>query len=168
MLHSYHQGFKWTDDISAGISEVMQTWPAGVELIHEYMDSKRRWDKNYKMLLEGLLSYKYRNMQPDAVIVSDNLAFDYMCESGKDVFPGFGFCGVNYLDPQVLRGLPNFTGISEVADIDRNIELIIKLQLNFQKSFLSLIIPRLARFWLLTSMAVGRNIRKSKSDSLLM
>lgn len=130
VLHSYHQGFKWTDDISAGISEVMQTWPAGVELIHEYMDSKRRWDKNYKMLLEGLLSYKYRNMQPDAVIVSDNLAFDYMCESGKDVFPGVPvfFCGVNYLDPQVLRGLPNFTGISEVADIDRNIELIIKLQ----------------------------------------
>ncbi len=129
VLHSYHQGFKWTDDISAGISEVMQTWPAGVELIHEYMDSKRRWDKNYKMLLEGLLSYKYRNMQPDAVIVSDNLAFDYICESGKDVFPDVPvfFCGVNYLDPQALKGLPNFTGISEVVDIDRNIELMIKL-----------------------------------------
>ncbi len=129
VLHSYHQGFKWTDDISAGISEVMQTWPTGVELIHEYMDSKRRWDKNYKMLLEGLLSYKYRNMQPDAVIVSDNLAFEYMCESGKDVFPGVPvfFCGVNYLDPQVLEGLPNFTGISEVVDIDRNIELISRL-----------------------------------------
>lgn len=129
VLHSYHQGFKWTDDISAGISEVMQTWPAGIELIQEYMDSKRRWDKNYKMLLEGLLSYKYRNMQPDAIIVSDNLAFDYMCDSGKDVFPGVPvfFCGVNYLDPHFLKGLSNFTGISEVVDIDRNIELITRL-----------------------------------------
>ncbi len=126
VLHSYHQGFKWTDDIAAGIRDGLKSYPGKIELIHEYMDSKRRWDDNYKMLLEGLLNYKYRNMQPDAVIVSDNLAFEYMCDTGAQVFPGVPvfFCGVNYLDPHELKEHPSFTGISEVVDIEKNLVLI--------------------------------------------
>lgn len=126
ILHSYHQGFKWTDDIATGIRDGLKCYPGRLELIHEYMDSKRRWDDNYRMLLEALLHYKYRNMQPDAVIVSDNRAFEYMCDAGQQLFPGVPvfFCGVNYLDPQVIREHVNFTGISEAVDIDRNITLI--------------------------------------------
>lgn len=129
VLHSYHQGFKWTDDIVSGIKEGLKDYPGKIELIHEYMDSKRRWDNNYKMLLEGLLNYKYHKMQPDAVILSDNVAFEYMCDTGKHVFPGVPvfFCGVNYLDPHDLKDHPNFTGISEAVDIEKNLNLILQL-----------------------------------------
>lgn len=130
VMHSYHRGFKWTDDIVSGITGVLHSSRFKVELIHEYMDSKRRWDDNYKKLLENIYSYKYRQIPPDAVIVSDNVAFDYLREFGNDVFPGVPvfFCGVNYLDPASIEKHPNFTGISEVVDIDANLALILKLQ----------------------------------------
>ncbi|MDD2998598.1 MAG: hypothetical protein PHV05_06005, partial [Candidatus Riflebacteria bacterium] len=129
ILHSYHQGFKWTDDIAAGISEVLQTYPAKIEVIHEYMDSKRRWDSVYQNHLKNLYAYKYQNMKIDAVIVSDNIAFDYTREFGKDVFPGTPvfFCGVNYLEAQSVKDFPLYTGISEMVDIEKNISLILKL-----------------------------------------
>lgn len=129
ILHSYHQGFKWTDDIAAGISEVLQTYPVKIEVIHEYMDSKRRWDSVYQNHLKNLYAYKYQNMKIDAVIVSDNIAFDYTREFGKDVFPGTPvfFCGVNYLEPQSIKDFPLYTGISEMVDIEKNISLILKL-----------------------------------------
>ena len=129
ILHSYHQGFKWTDDIAAGINEILLTSTDRIELIHEYMDSKRRWNANYKNLLKDLYAYKYSHKQLDAIIVSDNIAFDYVREFGKDVFSGIPvfFCGVNYLDSNSLKDFPNYTGISEVVDIDANLALILKL-----------------------------------------
>ena len=135
VLHSYHQGFRWTDDIARGISEVLGQSPFKVEFIHEYMDAKRRWDDDYKKLLASVYRYKYKNRKVDAVILSDNVAFDLMREIGSELFLGTPvfFCGVNYLDPSHIAGHPNFTGISEVVDVSANLDLIMKLQPQIKK-----------------------------------
>jgi len=129
VLHSYHQGYKWTDDIARGISEVLSHSSFNVEFIHEYMDAKRRWDDEYKKRLTSVMQYKYKGRKVDAVILSDNLAFDLMREIGDELFPGVPvfFCGVNNLDPSEIANNPNFTGISEVVDVSANLDLIVKL-----------------------------------------
>lgn len=136
VLHSYHQGFKWTDDIARGISEVLSHSPVSIEFIHEYMDVKRRWDDEYKKRLISVYQYKYKNRKVDAVILSDNVAFDSMREVGNEIFPGAKvfFCGVNFLSPEAIADYPNFTGISEIIDVAANLELIMKLQPKIKKA----------------------------------
>ncbi|PKL48630.1 MAG: hypothetical protein CVV42_09160 [Candidatus Riflebacteria bacterium HGW-Riflebacteria-2] len=135
VLHSYHQGFKWTDDIARGITEVLRQSEFSIDFIHEYMDIKRRWDDEYKRLFVDLLRYKYQNRRVDAIILSDNVAFDCMREYGNEIFPDVPvfFCGVNYLDPAQIADFPLYTGISEVADIAANLDLIMHLQPQIKK-----------------------------------
>ena len=135
IVHSYHQGFKWTDDIARGISEVLSRSPVRIEFIHEYMDVKRRWDDEYKKRLISVYQYKYKSKKVDAVILSDNVAFDSMREIGNEIFPGVPvfFCGVNFLSPEAIADYPNFTGISEIIDVSANLELIMKLQPKVKK-----------------------------------
>src|SRR5690349_21761108 len=41
VLHSYHRGYKWTDDITLGIEAALQGGGKTVSVHYEYMDTKR-------------------------------------------------------------------------------------------------------------------------------
>jgi len=63
VLHSYHQGYKWTDDVNAGILSVLEGEAAEaqvgakIEVQIEYMDTKRIYDEKYvQHLYETLVS----------------------------------------------------------------------------------------------------------------
>jgi PAS domain S-box-containing protein len=133
LLNSYHKGFLWTDEITRGVEETLAK--SGVDLHVEYMDTKRQFDTTYQNLLSDLLSLKYGRHLYDLVITSDNNAFNFFRERGKQIFVNTPhvFCGVNYLNRRDLKGITNTTGVNERADIVGNLSLIRRLHPDCRK-----------------------------------
>lgn len=69
------------------------------------------------------------------IIVSDNNAFDFVKERGKEIFGDtpIVFCGLNYFTTDDISGMEHVTGVNEQADLDRNIDLVKLLHPDRQK-----------------------------------
>ena len=71
---------------------------------------------------------KYRGKKFDAIISSDDDAFQFLRKTRDELFPGVPviFSGVNNFEDQMISGKSGFTGISEKASLEDNINLILK------------------------------------------
>ncbi len=127
LLNSYHKGYLWTDEVTRGVEETF----AGKEIdLHiEFMDTKRQFDPVYLDLLGQLLSRKHDRFNYDVVITSDNNAYDFFMDRGRQIFKNtpLVFCGLNYLMKDELRDVTGITGVNEKANISGNLELIKQL-----------------------------------------
>ncbi len=97
-LNSYHNGYQWADSISEGITGYCNKY-RNIKLFVEYMDTKRFYDSSHFDQLLSLYRNKYESTAIDAVIVSDNNAFDFIVKHRDQLAPGKPviFCGVvNY------------------------------------------------------------------------
>ncbi len=130
VLHSYHHGYCWTDNVSQGISEEIAASGQHIELNCEYMDTKRYEDESLSPILFRLFLKKYKHNQPDAIIVSDNNAFEFVLANRKALFPGVPmvFCGLNNFTPSMLPDRTGITGILEDFDLFATIDIIFRLQ----------------------------------------
>jgi GAF domain-containing protein/ABC-type uncharacterized transport system substrate-binding protein len=130
VLHSYHQGYKWTDDITAGIESVLGE--ENVDLRIEYMDTKRIFDENYLQELYQIYQYKFSDSRFDVIISSDDNAFNFLLQHRDQLFPGTPvvFCGVNFFQPSALEGHKLFTGVNEDVDVRGSLEIALKLHPN--------------------------------------
>jgi signal transduction histidine kinase len=117
VLHSYHQGLGWTDSITNGIRSVFKSRP-DINLIFEYLDTKRNYNDEYFSALQNIYRVKAKQIPFQAIITSDNAAFDFIKKYGPEFYPNIPiiFCGVNNLDPNILKDYPNFFGYAEEAD----------------------------------------------------
>jgi len=117
VLHSYHQGLAWTDSITSGIRSVFKDRP-DINLIFEYLDTKRNYNPEYFNALQNIYKVKAKQIPFHAIITSDNAAFDFTRKYGNEFYPGVPviYCGVNNLDPSILKEHPNFFGYGEKAD----------------------------------------------------
>jgi PAS domain S-box-containing protein len=129
LLNSYHPGFKWTDDVTSGVRTVLARESPGVQLHIEYMDTKRVYDPLYYDHLATLYAHKFQNLSFDVIITSDNNAYHFLLTFRDILFPEVPvvFCGVNYFEPESLRGQTAFTGVNEEADLAAGIELALQL-----------------------------------------
>ncbi|MBP1625695.1 MAG: domain S-box protein, partial [Holophagaceae bacterium] len=125
IIHSYYRGFKWTDEEHMGLTSVLVPAVGTGNIYVEYLDSKRFYWDDYLVQLSQVFRKKYRSYRPDVVVVTDNNAFEFMRRFGEDLFPGVPvvFCGVNDARVEDLVGHPNFTGVSEEADLKGSIEV---------------------------------------------
>lgn len=128
VLHSYHQGLEWTDQISEGIRSVFP-YQGEVEIYYEYLDAKRNYSKKYYDKIISLYREKATIIDFDLIIVSDNAAFNFILEYGQELYPKIPvvFCGVNNLDKGILEKKDDICGIVEKADHREIIDLILKL-----------------------------------------
>ncbi|WP_022663816.1 PAS domain S-box protein [Desulfospira joergensenii] len=127
LLNSYHKGYLWSDEITRGVEETLvQT---GIDLHVEYMDTKRQFDEKYQDLLAKLLAVKHTRHPYDAVICSDNNAFEFFNRMGREIFGPIPlvFCGLNSLDKKDFQNRENMTGIIEKANLKGNLALIRKV-----------------------------------------
>ncbi len=117
ILHSYHQGLAWTDSITRGIRTVFKDRP-DINLIFEYLDTKRNYNEEYFAALQNIYKVKAKQIPFKAIITSDNAAFDFMKDYGSKFYPNIPviYCGVNDMDPSILQDYPNFFGYGEKAD----------------------------------------------------
>lgn len=135
LIHSYHKGYAWTDDISKAIDKNFLEHK-DIELTTVYMDTKRIDDSSYLENLSKLYKQQFSNRKFDLVILSDNNAFDFVSKYYDYLFKDAPvlFCGINNYNKTILDKLPlkEVSGVAEEVDIEKNFELISKLHPNLK------------------------------------
>ena len=128
-INSYHAGYKWSDDIEAGLREKL--CGAGIDFtLHiEFMDTKRPVTETTMDLFRQTLKAKYSHIDLRLILTSDDNAFTFIKKHRETLFGDIPvvFCGVNYIAPSALEGFTNVTGINESADIKGTLEMILAL-----------------------------------------
>ena len=116
LINSYHDGFKWSDDIVSGVRSVLGK---DDDLRIEYMDARRISTPEYLRSLRESFRIKFRGHRYDVVIVSDDPALDLILDLGEDLFPSTPvvFCGINDFSDARLMGKTPYTGVVEEIDI---------------------------------------------------
>jgi len=128
VIHSYHQGLIWTDDISKGISSVF-IGRGDIEVHTEYLDSKRNIDSVYFEELYRLYKYKHRNIKYDAILVSDNNALYFVRDNREEFFKDVPivFCAIDQFTDSLIKGMSHITGVTEEIDFKKTVEVMLKL-----------------------------------------
>lgn len=128
-LNSYEDGYLWSDSLLEGLRDALGETPFAVDLHVEYMDTKRYAEEGLRARLLDLYRYKYSDLVIDAVVVSDDYAFDFILEYGEALFPGVPvvFCGVNDYKPSRIAGIKGITGVAESFRTAENMELALRL-----------------------------------------
>jgi len=127
-INSYHHGYQWSDSILEGVRSVLDGSEFKIDLQVEYMDAKRfNYDDVTQMLLR-LYKEKYRGEKFDAVMVSDNDAYQFASEHRHILFPDAPliFFGVNDLDVNSLKQ-GNVTGVEETFDLGKTLDVALKI-----------------------------------------
>ena len=129
ILHSYHYGYKWTDDITRGLDDTLSQSPVPLALHVEYMDTKRVASPNYDEELAAFYQKKFQGISFAVIVCSDNNAAQFMASLGRNIFPDTPvvFCGFNFLRKEDLVDLKGFTGVNEEADLSAGIDLALTL-----------------------------------------
>ncbi|MDY6950288.1 MAG: PAS domain S-box protein [Thermodesulfobacteriota bacterium] len=128
VLHSYHHGFTWSDNISRGIRSVCESQAGGVALRYEFMDTKHIYSEDHLQELRRLYSLKYAEKPVDVVIASDDRALHFMLGYGQEIFPNVPvvFCSVSGYEPSMRQGR-ELTGLVESIDIKATLDIALHL-----------------------------------------
>ena len=129
VLHSYHQGLEWTDNITRGVQSVFSPYQKQYEIHYEYLDTKRNTGQAYTKQMVDFISARNRHIQYEVVIVSDNTALKLLNEGSIQLSgnPQIVFCGINNYQKHLTKGFENVTGVAENTDHRATIELMRKL-----------------------------------------
>ena len=129
VLNSYQSGMTWTDSLITGIKSLLNE-NTNVDLYYEFMDTKQNTGPEYIQKLYEIYKYKYQSRHFDAIIVSDDDAYSFILKYGREIFPNVPavFCGVNYFQDSDLIDHPLITGLVELIDIEKTIEVALKIQ----------------------------------------
>jgi PAS domain S-box-containing protein len=131
VLHSYHPGLVWTDELHAGLTATLAAAPERLRIVVEYMDTKRHAEPAYFDQLLALYRYKYRDLPLAAVVTSDDHALRFALENRALLFPQtpIVFCGINSLEQiTATRGrlMTNITGVVEAFDIEKTLSTALR------------------------------------------
>jgi PAS domain S-box-containing protein len=152
VLHSYHDGFTWSDNISRGIRSVI---PGGdAELCFEFMDTRRLFTDEYFDELQKLYAVKYAGRAVNVIVCADDHALNFILSRGGDVFPGVPvlFCSVSGYDP-AMHEERELTGLRESIDIKATLDAALSLH------------PDTYRVTVITDMTrTGRAIKANAED----
>lgn len=156
LLHSYHKGYIWSDDISKTIEQAFSKHN-NIELTTVYMDTKHVADPIYLDKLAALYKEQFKTRNFDLIIASDNNAFDFTIRYHDYLFKDLPvlFCGINNFDEALLdeNNMKKYmTGVVEQVDLEKNFKLIKDLHPNINKL---LIINDRSK----TGLAVKRDLR---------
>ncbi len=126
ILNSYHSGMPFSDEEVRGIRDSL---PPDTEIFIEYMDTKRLRGEGYLTLLRDVYVMKFAGKRFDMIFSLDDDALGFLLEYGRTIFADIPvvFCGVNALKPGMLDDAPLFTGVVETMDIEKTLEMGLKL-----------------------------------------
>jgi len=129
VLHSYHSGMTWVENINKAINDTLQPKANNYLVYTEYMDTKRHSSSDYYKSLEELYKKKYKDIEFDIILSSDNNAFNFLIKKRDEIFGNVpvSFCGVNGFEKDMLEGVKNFTGAIEQFSDKETINTILKL-----------------------------------------
>lgn len=153
IIHSYHQGFFWTDGFQEGLEQVLDGSSVSTRVM--YLDAKRNQSDEYLTQLYELYKTKFEQEQFQAVVVSDNIALNLVNRLGSQLkdTPVI-FAGINNYRKSLHSNL-SATGLIEHVDLYSNIALIERLQ------------PALDKIYIVSDHSeTGRSVREQISKFL--
>ena len=129
VLHSYHQGLEWSDNISKGIQRVFLPYQSKFELYYEYLDSKRNVGTEYLDSATAFINKKNANERYELVLAVDNNALSLLNSHKIKLLddPAIIFCGINNYQPALIEHLSKVTGVAETTDHIGTLDLIRQL-----------------------------------------
>jgi PAS domain S-box-containing protein len=121
VVHSYHAGYPWTDDIQRAVVDTLGD-RADTELHVEYLDLIRNTGPGHWSFLKELLQRKYggNDISFDLVLVSDDRGLDLVLEERSRLFPGVPvvFSGINDFSGERTTGDGPVLGVTGMDDTD--------------------------------------------------
>ena len=135
VLHSYHQGYLWTDMIQEGFSRSLAEQFPKAEIYVEYMNTKRQTADTMFPRLVDSYGHLYPNVKFDVIVASDNNALDFLLLHRERLFPGVPvvFCGINDFFKYKFDPDSNITGVREDLDLNATINIALKLHPGTEK-----------------------------------
>ena len=129
IVHSYHQGNRWTDNIDAGLRAELSAEAPLAEVSVEYLDTKRFLPARLISVTEQLFRAKYRDRRFDVIITSDDNALAFILSLREELFPGVPlvFCGINDTSIYPLGPGSDTTGVIEDFDIKGTLDIALTL-----------------------------------------
>ncbi len=160
ILNSYHRGYDWSDAEMSAIEDIFSAKRPDVNLFFEHLDAKRiPWTPARQDVIAEALAAQYRGVNFSAIIVADDIAYQFMLSRRDEIFPGVPvvFCGVNYFDPAEIASRPWVTGVVQSVDFGANVRTIRS------------IIPSVRKIWVLVDGSItGRAYRRAfESDTTI-
>lgn len=128
ILNSYDHGMPWAESIISGIKSVLHASET-IDLHYEFMDTKHNTGPEYMRKVYDLYRYKFSSKHFDAIITSDDDAYNFLLKYNWEIFPNVPviFCGINYFQDSDVTDNPLFTGVVESIDIQKTIEIALNL-----------------------------------------
>ena len=129
VLNSYHRGYVWSDRIMDAIQAELDKTDLHLELHFEYMDTQRQEYKQAHPILRQYYREKYRDVQFDLIISSDDNALYFLLTYRDILFPGVPivFCGLQDIDEELVEKLSPITGVFERYDYESTMEIALAL-----------------------------------------
>lgn len=133
LLHSYHQGYEWSDSVHAGIvDELDASGRDDIALYVEYLDTTRNPGKRHSDTMRELLRQRYteKGIVFDVVLCTDDNAFRFFLDEGAALFGDVPtvFCGINDFTSEQIAGRSNITGVNESISLRETLEIAMKLR----------------------------------------
>ena len=134
VLNSYHSDMTWIENLIEGIKSTVKD-NSNIDFYYEFMDTKHNTGPEYIPKLYEIYKYKYQNKHFDAIITSDDDAYNFLLKYNWEIFHNTPvvFCGVNYFQASDLTDNPFFTGVVEFIDVQKTIELALTAQPKVKK-----------------------------------
>lgn len=101
-LNSYHIGYSWSEEVTAGIRSVFDSIP-DCQLFVEYLDTKAGYNDERMQLHFELLNNKYAQNDFELILISDNNALDF---------------AYKYMDSTLFKAPIVFCGITDIENYD--------------------------------------------------
>ena len=123
ILHSYCPLYDWTRDVNKGIENVLLKSDHNIFI--EYLYSRNSFTDEYKENLIEVLSLRYEKTEIDAVITTDQYAFDLMTSYRSEIAPEIPlfFLGAEFIRNN-SQDFDNIYGLFGESNVDNNLELV--------------------------------------------
>ncbi|MDF1617087.1 GGDEF domain-containing phosphodiesterase [Petrocella sp. FN5] len=131
LINSYHKGFGWTDTQTDAIIEAFRTYNENIIVSVEYLDWKRYPNEENLDLQYGVISHKYKYVNTDLIITTDDIAMEFAIQHRDGIFAGKPIVYTGVLEESAIRrtqDVENIIGVYEVLDSAGTVDLMLELQ----------------------------------------
>ncbi|WP_377808512.1 EAL domain-containing protein [Azospirillum sp. A29] len=139
VLHSYHQGYEWTDGQADGISDMLASAAPNALAIPYYLDWKRFPDPAGIERLRALIAYRHPKGTVDAIVSTDDAALSFALDLRHEVYGPVPLVHGGVL-PISARRLTereaNVVGIDEAKDIEGTVRMAMAANPRLQRLFI--------------------------------
>ncbi|NGM82122.1 EAL domain-containing protein [Paenibacillus sp. 7124] len=138
ILHSYHKGFSWTDDQNNGIEERLKSSKIPPVIYTEYLDWKRYPSEENLQRFYELIKGKYAKLHIDAIITTDDRAFDFAAKNRKELLSDAPiiFSGINEIGYDQIKDQKNISGVIENIDPSETIRMALYINPSIRNVYL--------------------------------